>query len=81
MDLFLLKFGGQTEMIITLSYAILMLFLLFKYGNVEFFNCQDEQGTRQKTTHKNLKISLQKQISKGILCHWYAKSVVIVYPI
>ena len=70
MDPFLLKSGGQTEMIITLPYAILLLFLLFKYGNVEFFNFQDEQGTRQKTTQKNLKkISLQKQISKGILCH------------
>ena len=45
MDPFLLKSGGQTEMIITLPYAILLLFLLFKYGNVE-------QGTRQKTTKK-----------------------------
>ena len=70
MDPFLLKSGGQTEMIITLPCAILLLFLLFKYGNVEFFKCPDEQGTRQKTTQKNLKkTSLQKQISKGILCH------------
>ena len=53
MDPFLLKSGGQTEMIITLPYAILLLFLLFKYGNVEFFNSQDEQGTKQKTTQKN----------------------------
>ena len=51
MDPFLLKSGDQTEMIITLPYAILLLFL-FKYGNAEFFNCQDEQGTRQKTTQK-----------------------------
>ena len=57
-------------MIITLPYSILLLFLLLKYGNVEFFNCQDEQGTMQKTTQKNLKkISLQKQINNGILRH------------
>ena len=55
MDPFLLKSGGQTEMIITLPYAILLLSLLFKCENVEFFNCQGEQGTRQKTTQKNFK--------------------------
>ena len=70
MDLLFLKSGGQTEMIIMLPYVILLLFLLFKYGNVEFYNCQDEQGTRQKTAQKKLnKVSLHKQISKHILCH------------
>ena len=62
MDSLLLKSGGQTEMIITLPYAILLLFLLFKYGNVEFFNCQDKQGTRQKTTQKKLKENFPVEI-------------------
>ena len=74
MDPFLLKSGGQNRNDYYLIQSV-GCFCCFNMEMQKLFNCQDEQGAREKTTHK--KSSLQKQISKGILCHQYTKCVVI----